>query len=151
MKNITKFIVAVAIFAMITGVAVYASSDDPLISKSYFDTKITDLKNELNQKIDQINTSSTPGGAAVFKAVKINAGKTVVFGAGTEIIHRSGKATLLDSTGNGVPDVTSGKNVSNRQPLEKNHLMVFPRNDGRGIVTKTNVWIMLKGSATILE
>ncbi len=156
MKNISKFTIAIAVFAIITGITVFANSEDSLISKSYFDQQISYLKDEFNSKISQIELSensgsNTTGTAVVFKAVKINAGKTVIFSEGAEVIHRSGKAKLIDPTGNGVPDITSGKNIVNGQSIAKNHLLLFPRNDGRGLRTQTDIWIMLKGTASITE
>ena len=101
------------------------SSDDPLVSKSYVDSALS------------------------FEVVHAEAGQSLIGGAGTEIILRSGEATALDNGANGVSDMTGGKDLMSGTVVETNHLLMTPRNDGRGIYMKTEGYIMVRGEYTI--
>ncbi len=142
---------------ILTTLFAFASTDDPIISKSYLDKQIEAIRIEFNNKINGIGSNTTSNQTqpsstnSSFKPLQIEAGKTVVFSEGSEIIHRSGKAVVIDPTGNGIPDLTSGDNLRNGTDITKNHYLIIPRSDGRGIMTTSSVWIMLKGNANVLE
>lgn len=129
-NNIILFVV-IAVLMMIGAIAVFADSatpgsgDDPLVSKSYVDAKAT------------------------FQAVMLNAGQTLTGDEGTEIIVRSGEFTAIDNGANGVSDLTSGQDLMTGTQVGTNHLLLVPRNDGRGIYAKTEGWIMIRGNYTI--
>ena len=69
---------------------------------------------------------------------------------GTELILRSGEATAVGNIdGDGVSDVTLGVDLKMGEKINRNHLLIVPRKDGRGIVAKTDSWIMVKGKYEI--
>jgi hypothetical protein len=49
----------------------------------------------------------------------------------------------------GLSDLTAGKDLAATFALSKNHLMLVPRNDGRGISAATDIWVMVKGTYSI--
>lgn len=73
--------------------------------------------------------SSTPN---TTKVVEIRPGKKLIATAGTEVIVRTGKATVYSSDKNGILDLTAGSEMGGSQAIPTNHLLLFPR-DGRGV------------------
>ncbi len=111
------------------------SSGDPVVTKSYVDSKIAAIKNS--------------SGSAAFEAVFVEAGKKLIGGSGTELILRSGSASAIDNGADGLSDLTGAKDLRQGDLIEKNHLILVPRDDGRGILAKSDIWIMVKGSGSI--
>lgn len=101
------------------------SSADPLVSKSY---------------VDQMT---------IFRVVTVPAGQTIIGDGGTEIVLRGGKATAITTAQGGLLNVTSGVDVQQGEAISPNHLIVVPRNDGRGFLAETDLVLMVKGPATI--
>jgi hypothetical protein len=139
-KVVTVLVVLIAIVGL-TAVAgavdtTPGSEGDPVVTKSYVDAQIAQLKS---------------GGAAsdTYKAVQLTAGQKLIGNEGTEVILRSGEATAIDNGANGVSDITGAKDLMTGQTVAQNHLLLIPRSDGRGILAATEVWIMVRGSYTI--
>lgn len=155
------------------------SVDDPIITKSYFEQNIAKqvaeefAKQTINEeKIKQIiaaelakqgaSTGSGTNGnsqqAVVpdsgLTVVKLQQGQTLYGGAGTEIIVRTGKVIAVSSDDNGIPDVTSGKDIAAGATVELNHLLIVPR-EGRGIKpdtkNKQEIYVMVRGSYSIMN
>ena len=136
MKKRTALIAAVLVMlagitAAVAGGAAPGSESDPLVSMSYVDSRTT------------------------YSTVQIPEGGTLVGGAGAEIILRSGEATAighLDSASgieNGVSDVTAGTDLMTGMKVELNHLLITPRDDGRGLRADTVIWVMVRGTYTV--
>jgi hypothetical protein len=129
-----KSIVPVAALAalLLISAAVWASSDvpgsleDPVVSKSYVDAKTT------------------------FSPIEVTGGQLLIGAEGTEIILRSGEAAAIDNGENGVADLTSGTDLLTGSRIEPNHLLLIPRDDGRGITAISDVWVLVRGDYTIL-
>ncbi|MBR0598919.1 hypothetical protein [Sinanaerobacter chloroacetimidivorans] len=139
-KVVTVLVVLIAIVGL-TAVAgavdtTPGSEGDPVVTKSYVDAQIAQLKS---------------GGSAsdTYKAVQLTAGQKLIGNEGTEVILRSGEATAIDNGANGVSDITGAKDLMTGQTVAQNHLLLIPRSDGRGILAATEVWIMVRGSYTI--
>ena len=139
----TRFVIILMVLTglLIWSYAVFAeapgepgSDSDPLVSKSFVEKYVQDF----------IKDSSGD-----WQTVQLPSGKVLSCGSGAEFIVRSGKAVVVDSTGNGVPDLTHGINVMAGQTAAINHLFVVPRSDGRGIKAVDSVWVMYKGSVTV--
>ena len=101
------------------------SEDDPVASKSYVDSR------------------------ASFQAVELAEGQRLIGAGGTEIILRSGEATAIDNGENGVSDLTSGADLLTGAQVIANHLLLVPRDDGRGINALTAAWVMVRGDYTV--
>ena len=143
-KSFVILIVAAMLLVMSMGVLAYAegagTENDPVVTKSYVDSLVAGLKTELQQS----------GSGEGFAAVKIDAGTSVICKAGTEVIIRSGYASAIDNeTADGIPDLTSGTNVPGGKNFDRNHLLIIPKEDGRGIKCSDDCWIMIKGGYTL--
>lgn len=112
------------------------SENDPVVTKSYVDAKIAAI-------------SSGGGGGDSFQPISIEEGDRLIGGEGTEIILRSGDANAITNGVNGISDLTAGRDLSQGAYISPNHLILVPRDDGRGIRAVSSVWVLVKGSYTI--
>ncbi len=112
------------------------SAGDPVVSKSYVDAQIAALK-----------ASSTS--SDTFKVLSIEKGKKLIGEEGTELILRSGTAKAVDNGVNGLSDLTAATELMGGASVGKNHLLVVPKNDGRGISAESDIYVMVKGGYTI--
>lgn len=125
------------------GGVVPGSADDPIVTKSYVDEQVANLKKELGGSAvtpppasgnqgNGGNTEDTAKGA--LKVEKLVAGQKVVASEGTELIVRSGSVKVIaGENGDGIPDVTEGKDLKGGSAVPFNHLLLIPRSDGRGL------------------
>ncbi len=134
------------------------SSSDPLVTKSYVDTKVNELKaqmvaieNSINGGTNNSNTGTTSDVSnSQYQVVLVPKGAQIIGGEGTEMILRSGTATVVSSTSNGLVNMTTGVDALSGSNVPKNNLMIVPRADGRGFkVTADNTNIMVRGSYEI--
>lgn len=130
------------------------SESDPLVSKSYVDNKF----NQLNQLIASMGigagesgNNNSNNGSIGFEPVFASAGQIVVGGEGAEIILRSGKAVGYITGTDGLVDATTGIEVFNGFEINKNHLVLVPRSDGRGAKVTEDAWFIVKGSYSIIN
>ena len=145
-KNRWLSMLLVGIFSVVlivaTGILVFGAesgagtAEDPVVTKSYVD-----------QLFASISTSETA--SAVFEVVEVQAGAKLVGGAGTEMILRGGKAKAIDNGKDGVSDLTAGKDLKMGTTVALNHLLLIPKDDGRGISCTVQSWVMVKGTYTI--
>lgn len=113
------------------------SEEDPLVTRSYVDSYVdSSLSSALSQ-------------SAAMLVVELEPGQRLIASAGTEIILRAGSATALDSHRGGLADVTSGDDIRHGQEIGRNHLLIAPRDDGRGVLAVTSAVLMVRGAHTI--
>lgn len=145
------------------------SSADPIVTKSYVDESIANLLGILNTspsstgtaiseqrivdnvmaKLEDLGTVSA-GGGLTFEPVQATQGQIVVGKEGAEIILRSGTAISYCTGVDGIIDTSTGTEYFNGTELEKNHLIIVPRADGRGaVVTSKEAWFIIKGGYEI--
>ena len=141
MKRIVAgLVIVISVFAVTVAAAAAAdtpgSEGDPVVTKSYVDSQIAQLKG---------------GGTASnsYVVVQVGAGQRLLGKSGTEIILRSGEATAIDNGANGVSDMTAGKDLMTGQSVGQNHLLLVPKDDGRGIQAITDLFVMVRGSYSI--
>jgi hypothetical protein len=137
MKSIVAgLVIVLSVFAVTVAAAAAAdtpgSEGDPVVTKSYVDSQIA-----------QIKGGSTASDTYI--VVEVKAGQKVLGKSGTEIILRSGEATAIDNGANGVSDITDGKDLMTGQSVGQNHLLLTPKDDGRGIQAITDIFVMVKG------
>ncbi|MBQ4159299.1 MAG: hypothetical protein IJD83_00045 [Clostridia bacterium] len=139
--TVISVILAFALGAVFAIAANPGSQEDPLISKSYIEGT---LKPEIYAYIDQ----KAQGG---FEVVSVKAGKTVLGGAGTEMILRMGQACVIGSDRGGIADVTQGVDLTHNAAAPANHMLIVPMEDGRGLYISptTDAILMIKGSYKI--
>ena len=115
-------------------------TDDPLITESYLnDVFMQEVK-------DYIDTNK---GGSTFEVLSVEKGKTFIGKSGCEVILRQGKAEIIGSDLGGLSDVTMAGDLSTGYDMPANHLLIIPRDDGRGFKATTNVVIMVKGNYDI--
>ncbi len=101
----------------------------------------TDNNNSTNITVEEKN---------VFEPINIPKGGILYGDKGCEIIKRSGDVQVLLQGPDGVSDVTVGIDLSHGSYVESNHLLIVPRNDGRGLkVVSDDAWFMVKGNYVI--
>jgi len=97
-------------------------------------------------------TTQTPGDSErslEFVSLNLTYGQRLFLENGTEVILRTGSATVISGP-EGLVDMTQGRNVSNGAAVSRNHLLITPRTDGRGLrFTGDSNWVMVRGAFTI--
>lgn len=142
-KYLTILIAAALIFAMSLNVGAFGANgagtpSDPVVTKSYVDAALADLRSQISAS-----------GASSFAVVVVEEGQKLIGTEGTEMVLRGGKATAIDNGIDGISDLTSGKDLKSPAAISKNHLLLVPRSDGRGIHCSTRAYVMVKGGYTI--
>ena len=136
-KKITATALAVVlVLSLVTTYMVYAQAgddSDPIISLSYLkEVFAPEIKEELT-----------------FKVVTVESGKTVLCGAGAEVIQRMGTSDIVATEKGGIADTTVGTDLQNGTQTPSNHLLIVPIADGRGFKTSTECIFMIKGKYEI--
>lgn len=150
-------LIAVLFIGTIAVLSAPGGSDDPLVSRSYVDGRIDELKQMISSlssasstKTDNSsNQTSSNQISSSYVPVSAKAGQNIIGGEGTEIILRSGQAKGFVSGANGIINATDGSEIMNGDTIKINNLLIVPRNDGRGITAVTDIWIIVKGEYKI--
>lgn len=139
LKNIKNLVIVLLIGLMTTVVATTldpGTQEDPLVTKGYVDNKFAEINTEF-----------------AFEPIKVDKGQKVIGVMGTEMILRSGEAKAISVTSggveNGLQDMTDGVDLKGNQDVPLNHLIIIPRDDGRGISLSTDAYIMIRGNYSI--
>ena len=148
----------IIIFTLIVVVSmVYASTkdlgskDDPIVTLSYLEEQITRLKDYIDKK-STLSDGSQPissADGATYEVVELEKGQYLVAGAGTEIILRAGEATAIISPLGGLSDVTGARDIQQDERIPTNHLLIIPRDDGRGLRALSDSFLLVRGKYTI--
>ena len=120
------------------------SEEDPLVTKSYIEKRIEQLKYYIDQKIS-VDDSST----SELLIVEVESGQSIIGRAGTEIILRGGIGQVLAGELGGISDITDGRDLQMGEKVPANHLMIIPRNDGRGVYVIEKAIFMVRGTYEI--
>ncbi len=146
---------------------------DPLATKSYVDMKVNDLASTLGSTASTSTSGTAPGAgieelnavyayideqieeipSSQFVVIELEPGQKLIAGSSTELILRGGSATAITSNvDNGLSDLTDSSvgiqqngNLINGENIPLNHLLLVPRDDGRGILATAKCWVMVKG------
>lgn len=175
MKNVQKLsyiLLGVFCTTLIGGVSIAAlgeagTESDPIVSKSYVEKRLGELEKKItdNNKVlmDQqlttlqgqlaelVKATGGTGSAAntEFKLVQFKNGDVITLGDGTQFILRAGLAKAIAGPGGGLSDLTEGKDLKTDQDITTNHLLLVPKNDGRGVRILYDSWVMIKGTYQI--
>ncbi len=105
---------------------------------------------EVTYPAGTVNTGSR------FETVNLKKGQTLYASVSScEVIVRSGNTKVVSpftvkNEEQGVSDTTDGKELLNGADIPKNHTIIIPRDDGRGIETLAGgAWIMVRGDYII--
>lgn len=143
------------------------TANDPLVTKSYVDKKIAEaggtssganssnlavqlkaqeqLINVLTSQINELKQQSSGS----FVIVAVPQGKTLFGKQGTEMIIRSGEATVMSAGAGGIQDITEGTDVNGGSQAPKYHLLLVPREDGRGLIANKALTVMVRGGYSL--
>ncbi len=131
-KRLISFVAVVILVIVAATYMVYAepgTESDPVVTLSYIKEI---FKPELT-----------------FKVVEVPAGKTIYGEAGTEMVLRMGKGSIIATEKGGVADLTSGYDLSKDTQIPPNHHLLVPVDDGRGLKVTEKSLVMVKGGYTI--
>jgi len=95
------------------------------------------------------SNSSTQIQQAAYSPVYLEDGQTILGEEGSEFIMRSGSGRAYITGVAGITDITSGREVNDKERISLNHLLIVPRNDGRGIKVSEGTWFLVRGGYKI--
>jgi len=149
MKTIKVFILTFAVIIVALGVG-YAdqtpepgSQQDPIVSKSYVDSKYDNIKIYVDNKLSEESNSDNS-----YKVVELDAGQIITMEGGSQAIVRIADSAVIVTKTDGVADLTAGIDLKNNSMISANHLLLFPRSDGRGIKAIKHTYIGVIGKYT---
>jgi hypothetical protein len=110
--------------------------------------KLLEENSNLLNRVDELEQSK---GASQPKleVVELRNGQKLICKAGTEIILRGGKAIAIGSELGGLSDVTGATDLQTGHDIPANHLLIVPRNDGRGVYVEEYAIFMIRGEYEI--
>lgn len=146
--KIKKSILAIGAATILLGSTVVfsepGSESDPLVTLSYVNRSIDQLKTYIDDKLSNLGGGSNQGSNEL-KVVNVSQGQFLIGKAGTEIILRGGKGIAIVSELGGLADVTAGNDIGRDANIPANHLLIVPRDDGRGVYCTTDAVFMVRG------
>jgi hypothetical protein len=129
------------------------SEGDPLVTVSWVEARLAAFSRD--------GTAGSGSGSAQFtdaesqpfayELINVPRGAKLLTGTGTEFILRSGRARAIAGAGGGIADLTSGQDLSNNIPIIRNHLLLSPKEDGRGVLMETESIFLIRGAYTTIE
>ncbi len=135
------------------------SESDPLVTFSYVEKKFEEIKSYVNEKVGEpVGTTNTD---ISWRVVEVSKGQALIGKEGTELLLRSGSGNTISNISkiiqdgneleidNGLVDVTGGKDLKMGEPVAKDHMLIVPRDDGRGVNCVSNSIFMVKGDYLI--
>lgn len=152
------------------------SLEDPLVTQSYVEKRIEQIKFYIDQKVQEVYESVNSNTANVqtlieenqelkkriseleenknveipkLEVVELRNGQKLIGKAGTEIILRGGKAKAIAGKLGGLSDVTGAVDIKMDQNIPPNHLLIIPRDDGRGVYVEEYAIFMVRGEYEI--
>lgn len=159
MKKILIFAVILSLALTTVIFAAPGDSNDPIVVLSYLNDRINSLIKDFNlgdikvmkEQVDKLSKGGSTGTQAL-EVVEIRDGERLIAGAGTELILRGGKATVIGNQfGEGLSNITQGKNFGPGIQAVPDNLMIVPRDDGRGVYADTYAIFMVRGTYQILK
>ena len=152
-NNIKRIGIGLGAIIILGGSVVFSevgTDRDPLVTKTYVDSYVNKKIDEIRSYIDKklVNTEANE-----FVVVEVSKGKSIILGGGSEVILRAGQARSIskirDGIDNGLANVTAGKDLKMDELLTLNHLLLTPRDDGRGARAFTNSTFLVRGKYEI--
>jgi len=85
-------------------------------------------------------------GESGLQVYSLPAGAALLAGAGSELILRAGTVTVIAAAAGGLADLTAGRDLQAGEEVSANHLLLVPREDGRGVEAVTDAVLLVRGS-----
>ncbi|MCL2163256.1 MAG: hypothetical protein FWH55_02450 [Oscillospiraceae bacterium] len=86
---------------------------------------------------------------SVFEVYEIKEDQRVLFGAGTEVVIRTGSAAAIIGEYGNMINLSTGEDYGAGDNVAINRLLLSSRNDGRGLRFTADAYVMIKGSFVI--
>lgn len=131
--------------ALVVGAALpaFANNGDPLVSLSYLNKRLEQIESRLQ------GDSPTGGSASALEVVNLESGDELIVAQGTEMIPRTGSLTVIAGASGGLSDISEGANLDQGNKATKDHLLIAPRSDGRGLKANTKAIVLVRGSYSV--
>lgn len=84
-----------------------------------------------------------------YTVVEAKAGQKVLLSSGSEALLRSGKAVAVKGINGVVVDASAGVDLNDGTNIPLQHLLISSRTDGRGLLIKSNAFLLIRGAYTI--
>lgn len=152
-KKIKRTLIGVGLVAILLGSSASfsepGSEKDPLVTMSYVNDKIEHLKQYIDGKL--MNNGKENNTSNDLLVVELLKGQYLIGKGGTEIILRGGIATAHGvKIDQGLTDITEGIDIDNNESvLSPNHLIIIPRDDGRGAYAVSDSIFLVRGDYNI--
>lgn len=127
------------------------TTSDPIVTQSYVEGRINALNASIDERLKKLESGSSGGSQVAFNVFKVEKGQTIMLEENSLFILRAGDvvAVIDPSAGGGISDLTTGLDVANNEGIVKNHLLLTPRTDGRGVKFNSEGWVMISGGYTV--
>ena len=159
-----KILILTLILSLALTTVIFASpgdTNDPIVVLSYLNDRLDALIanynlesiDDMQKQINSLDSSSGSGDSTgqSLEVVEIKAGEKIIAGEGTELILRGGEAVIIGSEMGGISDVTLGKDFVSGMVVVPNHLMIVPRDDGRGVYAENYAIFMVRGTYEVIK
>ncbi|GFN34308.1 hypothetical protein [Tepidimicrobium xylanilyticum] len=154
-KVLSGLIIILVILGSVFVFSEPGSETDPLVSLSYLEKKIDELKQYIDNRL--LNIGENNNLSNTFVVVEISSGQSIIGKGGTEIILRGGtgngpgKAKIVAMGKDGLSDLTDGKDLKRGEEVPLNHLLIVPRDDGRGVHAINDSVFLVRGEYEIIQ
>lgn len=146
-------IVAVLCMGGISMASAPGTDGDPLVTLGYVEKRFEEFNAYITLKIEdavagqasQETTAAISDESLKFAVVHVQQGDILYLEDSTEFILRSGEGIAIVSESGGLSDLTSGDDIKGNETIPKNHHILVPRDDGRGVLFTTEAYTMVKG------
>lgn len=133
-----------------TGTGGGTTDSNTLTKINNLEVQTTSLQKEVDDTTKRMNfidnTVRNLSDGTLYQVIKLDPGVKVLASGTGEVILRSGTAKVIGNEhGEGISDLTAGREVKDGETIQKDHLLLVPRGDGRGIITETVCYIIYKG------
>lgn len=112
-----------------------------------------DLYGDRLRNIDGLNQQQPPAETErelEFTTINVAYNQVLTLDNGAEAILRNGNAVIVAEGNVGLVDMTAGRDIRAGESVPRNHLLIAPRTDGRGLrFTSESSWVMVRGSFTL--
>jgi len=157
-----KVLVLTLILLLAFSTVIFAApgdTSDPIVVLSYLNEQIEALISkykledidDMQKQIDNLDSSGGSSSGMALEIVEIRDGEKIIAGSGSELILRGGEAVIIGSEMGGISDVTLGKDFVSGMSVVPNHLMIVPRDDGRGVYAEKYAIFMVRGSYEVVK
>ena len=143
-------VLVIAVLALAGGMAYafsgYGTQDDPLITKSYLDSILTEqIMAQAQEKLDAAESSRQ----GAFTVLTLTNGQTVTCEPGCEIMLRIGSAMAHGADSPVLVDTTSASSLEDGGALERNHLYMATITGNGIMAASATVKVLICGSYTV--